>query len=184
MKTGEKGKSILLCGLPGSGKSETGRILADLMDLPFIDLDRYIEENEEETISDIFSESGEAYFREIEADTLEKLLEIDEQRIIALGGGTLGHDRVWPVIEKSGAITVWLLVKPEMAAERLERGNMISSLPLLKGLRGEGLQKRIEHLFENRRGDYASCMIFVDPNDAGSDEVAARILEKIEDENY
>jgi len=182
MKTDEKGKSILLCGLPGSGKSETGKELARLSNLPFIDLDGLIEEKEGKTIVEIFSESGETVFREIEADILEKLLDTDNARIIALGGGTLETERAWHAIEHSDAITVWLLVDPAVAARRLENNDMIPLHPLLKGYSGQKLQKRLLQLFEKRRPDYASCLVYIDANSMNPAEAAARIVDSIEDE--
>ena len=182
MKTDEKGKSILLCGLPGSGKSETGRELASLLDLPFMDLDRLVEENQGKAIVEIFGESGETHFREIEADILEKLLETDDPHVIALGGGTIETERAWRAIERSDAITVWLKVKPDVAARRLEENNMVPSRPLLKGLSGNKLQKRLSQLFERRRPEYEACLVYVDANDEGPAKVAASILNYIEDE--
>ena len=182
MKTDEKGKSILLCGLPGSGKSETGKELAFLLDLPFIDLDRLVEENQGKTIVEIFDESGETHFREIEADILEKLLETDDPHVIALGGGTLEYEPSRQVIERSEAITVRLEVKPDVAARRLEENNMVPSHPLLKGLSGNKLQIRLRQLFERRRPEYEACLEYIDANDEGPAKVAARILNYIEDE--
>lgn len=182
MKTDEKGKSVLLCGLPGSGKSETGKELARLLNLPFIDLDGLIEENHGKTIVEIFTESGETHFREIEADILEKLLDTDNARIIALGGGTLETERAWHAIEHSDAITVWLLVGPAVAARRLENNDMISSHPLLKGLSGNKLQKRLRQLLEQRRPDYESSLVYIDANSMNPAEAAARIADNIEGE--
>ena len=62
-------RNIILCGFMGSGKSTIGGLLAKKMGMSFIDLDRYIEKQENRTISRIFEESGEAYFREKERET-------------------------------------------------------------------------------------------------------------------
>ena len=78
---------ICLLGYMGSGKSTLGKKLAKKMDLEFIDLDKYIELNEGKTITDIFSESGEAIFRKIEKESLSVCLK-KEKVLLSLGGGT------------------------------------------------------------------------------------------------
>ena len=60
--------NIYLIGMMGSGKSTVGKILAKKMDLPFMDLDHYIEVKSNKSISEIFKNDGEPYFRELESD--------------------------------------------------------------------------------------------------------------------
>lgn len=79
-------KSIFLCGFMGCGKSHTGKLLSKRLGLPFVDLDDYIVKKENRTIPEIFEQSGEPYFRELEGKYLK---ELSEGCIVATGGGTL-----------------------------------------------------------------------------------------------
>ena len=80
--------NIVLIGYMGSGKSTIGRVLAKSINYNFLDLDSFIEEKEEMSISNIFKSNGEIYFRKKEAYYLSTLLETNNKTVIALGGGT------------------------------------------------------------------------------------------------
>ena len=83
-----KTSKIILLGYMGSGKTAVGKQLKEKLNLPFCDLDSYIEQKFNSTISFIFKLKGEMYFREKERQALEDLLETDKRMIISLGGGT------------------------------------------------------------------------------------------------
>jgi len=78
---------IFLLGFMGCGKSYWGRRLAGLLHLPFYDLDAYIAEREQQEITALFQEQGEAHFRALERRYLQDLLAL-EPAVIATGGGT------------------------------------------------------------------------------------------------
>ncbi len=65
-----KRKNIVLCGFMGSGKSTIGNLLSKKMGMAFIDLDAYIEKKENKSVSQIFADSGEEYFRQLEKDAV------------------------------------------------------------------------------------------------------------------
>ncbi len=75
----------------GSGKSSVGRLLARRLGWEFRDLDREIERKERRTIPEIFEESGEGYFRDLEHEALIQALDGASGRVIACGGGTVTH---------------------------------------------------------------------------------------------
>jgi shikimate kinase len=79
---------IALIGYMGSGKTTVGRLLAGQMNLPFIDLDECIELQENISITEIFQNKGEAYFRKIESEILQRILNSEEKFVLATGGGT------------------------------------------------------------------------------------------------
>src|SRR5690606_29853098 len=80
---------IILLGYMGSGKTGVGRLLAEKLKLPFLDLDHEIIRLEGRNIPEIFETSGEIYFRKKETDTLKLLLEKDHQNVVlSVGGGT------------------------------------------------------------------------------------------------
>lgn len=78
---------VILIGYMGAGKTTVGRALAKSLQLPFYDIDRYIEERYRRTIPQLFEERGEAGFREIERRVLHEVGEF-EDIVIAAGGGT------------------------------------------------------------------------------------------------
>ena len=80
--------NVVLIGMPASGKSSVGKELEKLLSKSFVDSDIVLSENAEKTISEIFSEYGEAYFRELEKDTI-KNISSENSHIIATGGGAI-----------------------------------------------------------------------------------------------
>jgi len=84
---------VCLSGFMGCGKSSVGKELRDMIDCEFVDLDDYIEAVADKTISQIFDESGEDGFRQIESAALEEIFEMSSNEdgllVLSLGGGTL-----------------------------------------------------------------------------------------------
>ena len=82
-------KHLFLVGMPGAGKTYWGRLLASQYSFPFVDLDEYIEVQENATIPTLFKEHGADYFRAVEQRCLRKLVgSLEDPHIIACGGGT------------------------------------------------------------------------------------------------
>ena len=111
-------KNIVLCGFMGCGKSTIGSLLAKKTGCAFIDLDRYIEKQENRSVSQIFEENGEPYFRERERHAAQTLA-AKSGLVIATGGGTLTFQENVDVLKRSGRI-VLLDVPVEVVAKRLQ----------------------------------------------------------------
>ncbi len=111
-------KNIVLCGFMGCGKSTVGGLLAKKMGMSFIDLDTYIEKKENKTVSQIFADSGEAYFRQLEREVSKELAE-KKGLIIATGGGTLTFEENVQALKRTGRI-VLLDLPVEAIAIRLK----------------------------------------------------------------
>ena len=111
-------KNLVLVGMMGSGKSLIGKILSKKLNFEFIDTDSIIEENEKKTISEIFKDNGEKYFRDIEEIISIKSLKLNN-KVIALGGG--GY--INPAIRKctvQRCISFWLSWKNETIINRIQ----------------------------------------------------------------
>jgi shikimate kinase len=121
------GCSLVLVGMMGAGKSSIGRKLAQRLGLPFVDADSEIERAAGMSISDIFAEHGEPYFRAGEARVIARLLDAGPQ-VLATGGGAFMHPQSRDAIRAKG-ISVWLKADHDVLMKRIKRRN---DRPLLK----------------------------------------------------
>ena len=95
--------NIILSGFMGCGKTTIGKIIAQKLNLDFIDTDKLIEEREGRRIREIFDTDGEGYFRDKEHEICAELSR-EDNKVIATGGGALTFDRNKEVLSKSGRI--------------------------------------------------------------------------------
>jgi len=112
-------KVIYLLGFMGSGKSTVGELLAKALGWPLIDLDTVIEAGQGLSIREIFENSGEPFFRQIERAALAEACKA-EPAVIALGGGTFAQPPNLDLVRDSGGTTVWLDCPPEILRARCE----------------------------------------------------------------
>ncbi|WP_233885598.1 shikimate kinase [Tenacibaculum piscium] len=139
---------IILLGYMGSGKSTIGRLIASKKNFSFIDLDNYIEEKENKTVAEIFETKGEIYFRKKENLYLKEILNLKQEIVLALGGGTpcYGNNMEYILNDKT-AKTVYLKTSINTIVARLI--NEKSQRPLVARLKQEELHEFVaKHLFE------------------------------------
>jgi len=138
---------IVLLGYMGSGKSTVGCLLANDLNLDFIDLDAYIEAEEEKTISSIFGKEGEIYFRKKEAKSLREILKSKDDFVLSIGGGTPCYANNMKAISDSTANVFYLKVTIEELVSRLSKEKQ--ERPLIKDIADQELPEFIgKHLFE------------------------------------
>lgn len=141
-------RAIYLVGFMGSGKTTIGRILASRLRWRFLDLDDAVESAAGMSIPEIFAKHGEARFREIETDALDRLsapATHGDGLILALGGGAFATERNRQILAGRG-VSLWLDVPLEKAWTRVSRQ---SHRPLARD------QEGFAQLFEARRPSYA-----------------------------
>ncbi len=110
-------KNIFLIGMPSSGKSTLGRRLANELHYRFVDTDRIITREENRTIAEIFAQSGEPYFREVERSALHTI-KPGNSLVVATGGGMpCFHDNMAYI--KATGISVFLDLTPDVLAKRM-----------------------------------------------------------------
>ena len=153
--------NIVLIGYMGSGKSLIGSHLAKKIDYKFIDLDQYIEKNEACSISKIFEDSGDIYFRKIETKYLIKCLSENNNIVLSVGGGTPCYNDNLTHINSANNISFYLKNNNVELSKRLYKNN--NNRPLISTIKSE--QKMIEfvskHLFE-REVFYNKANVTVD----------------------
>jgi shikimate kinase len=110
---------IFLIGMPGSGKTTLGKEIADELHLPFVDLDDEIVKKDGRSITEIFSASGENYFRQTESTTLLEWASSSRDFVMATGGGAPCFHMGIDVINKTG-VSVFLDVPISTLLDRLK----------------------------------------------------------------
>ena len=160
---------IFITGFMGSGKSHLGQYLNSVYHLPFLDMDKEIEIHEGRSISQIFEETGEEFFRELELQFLLSLKDA-HPAIISCGGGTPIDSRRRSLMKKLGKI-VFLKEDLETIIQRI--GND-SKRPLLKKVPAPELNDRISSLYDSRINAYLDCDVVL-AMDRQTDELAATI---------
>ena len=157
----------------GSGKSSIGIKLARALDLPFRDADREIEKAAGTTIANIFSEVGEAAFRQSERQVIRRLL-TGEQQVLALGGGAF-MDPGTRTLVRERAVSVWLRAGID---ELVRRTGRRSDRPLLHGV---DPRARLAALLSERGPVYAQADLVVDSDLGSIRSVVERIVGSLED---
>lgn len=161
-------KRIFLIGLSGSGKSTTGRILAQRLGWEFIDTDHQIEHEAGATIAELFAREGEAAFRQRELRAL-RAAAAHEPAVIATGGGAPTIPEARPIL--GTGFVVWLAVSPHVAAHRILTAPNGSERPLLAG----DPRARLEALLQARIDLYRAADAAVDCDELTPDEQAEEI---------
>ena len=145
---------IFLYGPSGSGKSTVGQVLAQTLNLPFVDLDVEIVSVIGQSIAQFMTEQGELAFQDVETDMLQKTVD-GEEKVIALGGGTLLRDENRTLAEFVGQVVLLEVDLPTLVT-RLTRDE--NKRPLLVS----ELQEKLSALLERRQEHYVSFPLHVD----------------------
>jgi shikimate kinase len=159
----------------GSGKSTTGRKLAKLTGLNFIDLDKYLEERYFKTIPLIFSEEGEKGFREKERRSLQEVSQFEDV-VIGTGGGTPCFFDNMEMMNRSG-FTVYLAPDTETLANRIFKSK--NERPLVSGKSREELIGYINDTLKIRSPFYEKARLIARGEDDLRPETILGEIEKL-----
>lgn len=160
-------RSLVLVGMPGSGKSAIGKRLSARLGLPFVDADEEIETAAGKPITDIFKEHGEAYFRDGERRVIARLLRQGPQ-VLATGGGAFMNAETQANIGRSG-ISIWLKAElPVLMRRVLKRNNR----PLLE----KDPEAVMRQLIDARYPVYAKADLTVESRDLPHDAIVGEII--------
>lgn len=164
-------RSIVLVGLMGCGKSSIGKRLAARLGLPFVDADEEIERAAAKTINDIFSDHGEAHFRDGERKVISRLLNNGPQ-VLATGGGAYMHPETRQRIREDG-VSIWLRADLPVLMRRVMKRD---TRPLLRDGNPEATMRK---LIEARYPIYAEADMTVDSRDEPHDLAVAEIVNRL-----
>ena len=159
---------ITLTGFMGSGKTTVGKVLADFLGCPFMDLDDLVVKKAGKSIPDIFAQDGEAAFRQLEAQALRKTVEkyAESTAVLALGGGAvLAPSSAALLHEKT--VCIYLRASLETLLTRLE--GETAGRPLADASLADRLAAR-EPIYEE------TAHVIIDTDGLSPDEVADEII--------
>ena len=165
------GRSLYLVGMMGSGKTSTGRPLAERLGYGFVDADAVIEQAAGCSIPDIFDRDGEAGFRSLESQVLSAISQ-RHSLVVATGGGVVTQPENWGMLHSG--IVIWLDVVPDQLLQRLNADSTVR--PLLQTTDPEAA---LNALLNERRPLYAEADLTVVINDETPEAVADGILQLV-----
>jgi len=142
------GVNIYLVGMMGSGKTTTGKVLAQQLGYGFVDTDAVITEIRQQSIREIFATDGEAYFRQLEQEVLAQV-SIYHHLVVATGGGIVLQSMNWSYLRHG--IVVWLNAPIPVLCQRLATDDQ---RPLLQE---QSLTERLGQLMAERQSLYAQA---------------------------
>lgn len=160
---------LILVGLPGSGKSTVGPLLADALTLPLLDFDAEITRREGMPVPEIFGQKGEGHFREMEHMLTRELAELGGM-VLAPGGGWVTRAENLALLRPPGRL-IYLKITTSVAVLRM--GASATSRPLLNRPNPKG---ELDRLLSARIGAYESADLRVDVDHVDPHQVTERIL--------
>ena len=167
------GRSIVLVGIMGVGKSTIGKRLSQYLDIPFIDADKEIEKAAGMSVEDIFEQFGEDAFRSGEKKVIRRLLE-EGQKIMATGGGAFMNEETRDEIQSAG-VSIWLKADLDVLMKRVQRR---SDRPLLKT---EDPEATMKALLDERNPVYATADLEIESRTVSRDVIAGELVDLLAD---
>jgi XRE family aerobic/anaerobic benzoate catabolism transcriptional regulator len=167
-------RPIALLGLRGAGKTSIGKRLARRLKMPFVELDRRIEERAGLALDEIFSLHGEDYYRELEEQVLIELLGSGAPIVVAAGGGLVTSPSAFGHLRRH-AVTIWLRARAEDYWDRvMQQGDR---RPMRQHPQA---REALRRLVAERETLYAKADITIDTAGLSVDEATARAAARLE----
>ena len=160
-------ENIVFLGMMGSGKSTIGKLFSEKMKLDFCDIDRYIEDKLHMSISKIFKEKGEEFFRKFEEKTTLNILR-KKNTVISLGGGAFLNKNIQTEI-LSNHLSFWLKLDAEILIKRISNNK---KRPLVMNLS----KNELSDLIKKRSNVYSKALYSVNCNNLTKIEVINKII--------
>src|SRR3970282_2738904 len=164
-------RKIILTGFMGTGKTVVGARLAERLGLPFIDLDRLIEEGAGLKVAEVFASEGEAGFRRRERELIATLAHRLDCVVATGGGAVLDPENVQHL--KMGGVVVCLRAETGVILQRIGTDDR---RPLLEG---QGRLARIRELLEMRAAAYTRADLSIDTSTSNVEDVVDQIVRRL-----
>ncbi len=166
-------KHVALLGLRGAGKSTIGPAIAKELDLPFVELDEWVEREAGLSLREVFELQGEAAYRSLERDVLKRLVEEREPSVIATGGGIVMDPQAFAFLQDA-ALTVWLKARPEDHMSRVESQGDLRPMQDRRNAMSE-----LRALLEARAPFYARADHVIDTSALGFDASVSTLASRL-----
>jgi shikimate kinase len=164
-------RNLVFVGLMGAGKSAIGRLVAQMLEIPFVDSDHEIERVSRMTIAELFEAYGEPEFRALEARVIKRLLKTGP-RVLSTGGGAFMNEATRTMVLRSG-LSVWLKADLEILWMRVSKRD---TRPLLKTANPK---ETLSDLLTQRYPVYALADVAVQSRDDAKETIAAETIAAI-----
>ena len=164
--------NIVFLGMMGSGKSSIGKLVSKKLELNFFDIDQKIEEKFKMTISKIFSEKGESFFRKVEEKITLDILK-KKRNVVALGGGGFLNKKVREEVINNH-LSFWLNNSPKILIDRIKNSYK-------RPLTFNSTINELNNLIEKRSNIYSKALFRVDCDNLTKIEISKKIINIYED---
>lgn len=161
-------RNLVFVGLMGAGKSVIGRLVAQMLAIPFVDSDHEIERVSRMTIPELFEAYGEPEFRALEARVIKRLLKTGP-RVLSTGGGAFMNDTTRTMVLNHG-LSVWLKADLDVLWTRVSKRD---TRPLLKTANP---RQTLSDLLDQRYPVYAKADVTVQSRDDDKEIIAAETV--------
>jgi shikimate kinase len=162
--------NLILVGFSCSGKTTLGRNVARRLRLTFVDTDRFVEELAGRTIPEIFREDGEAAFRALESDAIDRIM-AEQNQVVSTGGGAFVDSENREKL-RNGNLVIHLQVRPETVVDRLRNSKSGRPRPLLDS---PDPLERVIQLMADRKEAYSAAHVTIGVDDRSRYEIVGEL---------
>jgi XRE family transcriptional regulator, aerobic/anaerobic benzoate catabolism transcriptional regulator len=171
----DRARRIALVGLRGAGKSTLGRMLAQHLGWPFIELDRLVEEDYGASIPDLIEMAGTATFRRHERGALDRIVSANEAAIITTAGGIVANPETYALLLRR-THTIWIKARPEDHMSRVMAQGDFRPMAANRAAMAD-----LVAILEARRADYARAEAEVDTSGDAVEQSFAKLLRTVDE---
>jgi XRE family transcriptional regulator, aerobic/anaerobic benzoate catabolism transcriptional regulator len=171
----DRARRIALVGLRGAGKSTLGRMLADHLGWPLIELDRVVEEDYGASIPDLIEMAGSATFRRHERGALERVVAAHDVAIITTAGGIVANQETYALLLRRSH-TIWIKAQPEDHMSRVMAQGDFRPMAQNRQAGSKGAMADLMAILEARRADYARAEAELDTSGEAVEQSFAKLL--------
>jgi XRE family transcriptional regulator, aerobic/anaerobic benzoate catabolism transcriptional regulator len=171
----DRARRIALVGLRGAGKSTLGRMLAQHMNAPFVELDRIIEQDYGASIPDLIEMAGTATFRRHERNALDRIVSANQTAVITTAGGIVSNPETYALLLRR-AHTVWIKAQPEDHMARVMAQGDFRPMAKNREAKADQAMADLVAILEARRADYARAEAEPDTSGDTIEQSFAKLL--------